>query len=182
MLNTPETGGFIFDTSCLNYFALTGNAFLLEQRYQGHAFVSRHVIQELRDGSKEHPELNAILAADWFEVLRLEEPEDLVEFNKLLRCLGHDKRNQGEAATIVLAKRFNIVAVIDELVGRNFALGFGIEITGIVGILARMARDGQLTEAGAWSVHQEMVSINPNGFRSPISGRADFRKLCLGIV
>lgn len=180
MSKAPEAGGFIFDTTCLNYFALTGNALLLEQRYRGRAFVSRDVVRELRNGSVEHPELGGIIAAEWFEILRLEEPEDLAEYGRLLKRLGKKERNRGEAATIVLARRFDLVAVIDELAGRKAARVAGLKITGTVGILAGMARDSQLTESAAWGIHQEMVSIDPNGYRSPFSERAEFRRLCRG--
>ena len=121
MSNTREGRVLIFDTSCLNYFARTDNLSLLEDRYQGRAFVPAEVIAELEAGVDDHPELASIIGAGWYEVLRLEEPDDLILFSNLLKRWGEADRNRGEAATIVLAKRYGYVAVIDDLVGRQAA-------------------------------------------------------------
>lgn len=180
MSNAPDPRGHIFDTTCLNYFALTNNLSLLDQRYHGQAYISREVLHELEDGVAGHPQLETVVAADWFEVLRLEETGDLLDFERLLLRWGKNERNRGEAATIILARRFDLVAVIDERIGRVTAKEQGLVITGTVGIIARMVLEGMLAEAECWAVLQEMISINPGGFRSPIKTRKQFTNLCRG--
>jgi len=182
MSNKPEPGGHIFDTTCLNYFALTGQLHLLETRYGNQAYIPREVLSEIEDGIKNHPQLRKILGVGWLKILRLEEPEDLIDFERLLMRWGKEERNRGEAATIILAKRFGLVAVIDERVGRATAKEFGLEITGTLGIIARMVRESVLSEDEGWTIHQDMVSINPGGLRSPISDREQFSELCSGFA
>lgn len=104
MLSSRKIRGYFFDTTCVNYFALTGYITLLENRYAGRAFVSKEVIDELRHGADKHPELKPLLKKNWFRVIRLEEPEDLILFNRLLKRWGQAERNRGEAATIVQTK------------------------------------------------------------------------------
>jgi hypothetical protein len=50
MLSWREIRGYIFDTTCMNYFVLTGHITRREIRYAGRALVSKEVMDELKRG------------------------------------------------------------------------------------------------------------------------------------
>lgn len=160
------TGDLVFDTTCGLYLAATGHDYLLAERYGGRAYFSNEAIKEMRRGEISHGHNCAsLLRADWWRELSIHEVEDLILFNGLLSRWGAVDRNRGEAAAIVLARRMNCTAIVDDRQGRNAAAGLGVRYTGTVGILACIAADGRLTVAGAWQIHQDIVNL---GFRSPM--------------
>lgn len=174
---SKRSRGVIFDATCLHYFALVHRLDLLEHRYGGNAHVGVEVLREIRNSALISPELNLILSAEWLQAERVVELDDLVVFNNLLRRWGRSDRNRGEAATLVLAKHYGWAAVIDDKKGREAAKEFGVSHFGIVGILARLAKENVLSAGDAWAIHEQMTSIDPGPYWSPLRKFEDFQSL-----
>lgn len=165
----------VFDTTCPLYFTATGHLHLLEQRYAGRCYLPDEVRTEIERGEAAHAHnCEPLLRASWWKPFAIEEPEDQQLFLQILQTWGRTERNRGEAATIVVARRLGAVAVVDDLQGRRAAQRHGVPVTGTVGILARMAVEGQVSLADGWAIHTEMVHL---GFRSPLHSEADFQSL-----
>lgn len=160
-----------FDTSCLNYFARVGQLELLVGRYSGRATAAAEVRNELRIGAEAHPALVHVVAANWIVWRSVETVEGLAVFGSVLSVVG--ERGRGEAGTVAVAFEGGFRAVLDDLPARNVAGLHGVEITGTIGILARMARDEQVTLDEAWRIFNQMRDL---GFRSAIDQEA-FRRL-----
>lgn len=169
--------GVVFDATCLHYFALVHRLDLLKHRYGRNAHVADEVIREIKESTLISPELHQILSADWLQVERLVDLEYLVIFSNLLRRWGRSDRNRGEAATLVLAKRYGWAAVVDDKKGREVAKEFGISYFGIVGILAKLTKESVLSAKHAWAIHQQMTSIDPGPYWSPLRNYNDFCSL-----
>jgi len=101
----------------------------------------------------------------------VETVEGLAVFGSVLSVVGEGGR--GEAGTVAVAFEGGFRAVLDDLPARNVAGLHGVEITGTIGILARMARDEQVTLDEAWRIFNQMRDL---GFRSAIDQEA-FRRL-----
>lgn len=151
----------VFDTSPLSAFARAGRLDLLEARFGDTARWTLEVQDEIRQGVSAHPHLDDVLGAEWLgEPIRLTEPSDLVEIERLRWALGgtdaRPERHRGEAATIVAAQHLDAVVVLDERDARRLAAARGIPIIGTEGILRACARHGQLTWDEAWDLFSEM--------------------------
>lgn len=177
--------GYVFDTTSLNYFARTGCLHLLRDNLAA-CYIPKEVIAEVEVGIKEYPPLElshkSILEAEWLQMLEITELEDLDLFARLVWRWGKADRNKGEAAALVLAKRHNLIAVVDDAVGRKAATTYGIPCVGTVGLLAMFAANGSINADEAWQYHDEMTRLVPGPYWSPLSSRADFDGLVEDMV
>jgi predicted nucleic acid-binding protein len=152
----------VFDTSPLSAFARVGRLDVLETRFGDTARWTVEVQDDVRRGvAAGHAHLTPVLGGTWLgEPLRLTEPSDLAEVERLRQALGgtdaRPTRHRGEAATILAAKHLDAVAVLDERDARRLAAARGIPIVGTEGILRACARRGQLTWGDAWGLFAEM--------------------------
>jgi len=108
---------YVFDAGPLSAFARADRLDILEGRYLGRAEWTIEVRAEVQRGVAQYPELQSILDAAWLgEPIRLTDPADLREIEAVRWALGgtpeRTERHRGEAATIVLAKEAEIVAVL----------------------------------------------------------------------
>jgi len=172
--------GYVFDTTCLNYLALIDSLYLLEKQLSA-CFIPQEVKKEIDRGILEFPDikskLEVIQQATWLCELRIEEPDDLVLFEELKLRWGKKDRNNGEAAAIVLARRHNLIAVIDEDTGRTAAKSLGVTCVGTVGLLVRFAALGVVSTDVAWQLHEQITGLPSGAFRSLIKDRAGFEEL-----
>lgn len=172
--------GFVFDTTCLNYFALTDSLHLIKEHLKANCFIPREVRQEINNGIKEYPalklKLETILNAEWLHELRIDDLEDLRLFSKLIKRWGRDDRNHGEAAALVLARRYDLIAVIDDPVGRRASKTLDVLCTGTVGLIAMLVAIQAVDEEKAWRLHDQMTNL-PSPYRSPIKERIKLAEL-----
>jgi len=129
----------VSNTSPLLNLAIIDRLYLLRQQF-GQIQIPAAVLTELR---VEEPlpgaaSLKEAIEAGW---LRVENVTDL-ELVQLLR----QNLDAGEAETIVLSRQLKADwTLLDEKEGRKIARSLGLKVTGILGILLRAWRAGELS-------------------------------------
>ena len=135
-------------TSPILNLAIIGRLSLLSQQF-GAIHIATGVLEELRV-EEDLPGSEAIreaIASQWLIVVPIEN----TPFVQLLR----QNLDRGEAETIALALTMQADwTLLDELEGRRIARSLGLNITGILGILMRSWRMGELS-----SVREEMNQL-----------------------
>lgn len=158
-----------------------GCAQLLENCLGARCYIPKEVKAEVREGISVYPilksHLEEVLNAEWLRELVIEDLEDLRLFARLKLRWGKADRNDGEAAALVLARRHNLIAVIDDPVGRKAAQRYGIECIGTVGLLASFVVAGFIDVEEAWVIHEQMIELADRPYRSPVKNKSDFDKL-----
>lgn len=160
---------FVFDSSPLSAFARAGGLDLLARRYAGRAIWTVEVRVEIERGLGAHPELWAVLDAEWLgEPVRLTDPAELHEIERIRWALGgrpfQPLQHLGEASTMVLARRKGWVAVLDDRDARRLAGALNIRFTGTLGIIRASTREGLLDPKEGWDLVEVMKA---QGFRVP---------------
>lgn len=159
---------YIFDTTALSNLAVVGRLDLLEKRYHMVGLTTIEVSDELRRGLQagyEHLEnvlqqIQSISPGGWLRIVAPESPAEHQlrgEFDLLL--------DPGEASCLALAISRGLILVTDDLAARQLAQERGVPLTGTVGILLALVRDGVLSLAEANGVLAEMIERR---YRSPV--------------
>lgn len=129
----------VSNTSPLLNLAIIGQLDLLRLQFE-QVVIPSEVLQELRvdealPGSKE---LASALTQTWLEVRALQ--------NDTLQRALVSELDGGEAAAIALAVEMNVAQILmDESDGRARARTFGLQPIGVLGILLRAKREGQIS-------------------------------------
>jgi predicted nucleic acid-binding protein len=129
----------ISNTSPLLNLAIIDQLDLLRQQF-GEILIPKAVLEELRveeilPGS-DH--LREALVAGWLQVREVNNPS-------LVQLLQRDL-DRGEAEAIALALLLDADWIIlDERDGRRIAKSFGLQVTGILGVVIRASRNGQIS-------------------------------------
>ena len=128
----------ISDTSPISSLAIIGRLSLLRSQFS-EICIPPAVLQELMD----HPNrkaLGAIETAIQDRWIRMIAPAPSRLLSVLLVHL-----HSGEAEAIALAAELNAdMVIIDEQEGRQFAMQAGLRVTGVLGILLRAKKSGDL--------------------------------------
>jgi predicted nucleic acid-binding protein len=159
---------YIFDTTALSNLAAVGRLDLLEERYRNMALTTIEVSDELRKGVQAGygylqdalKQIQAISPAGWLRIVAPEsEPEHQLrgEFDLLL--------DPGEASCLALAISRGLILATDDLAARQLAQERDVLLTGTVGILIAMVRDGSLALTEANAILAEMIGLR---YRSPV--------------
>lgn len=163
----PEVPALFADTVVLSNFALAGRLDLLLERYRGRLIVTRQVLEEVLAGIEAgHRPLEEIVRQIRASAIGIRElPFDrLTDYRKLRRTLG-----AGEASTIMMAAAVRAVVATDDRAARQACARKAVKVTGTIGILVALVRDGHLPPAEAERVLEEMVR---HGFFSPVRSLA----------
>lgn len=129
----------ISNTSPLLNLAIIDQLDLLRQQF-GKILIPKAVLEELRieemlPGSDD---LREALVAGWLQVREVNNPS-------LVQLLQRDL-DRGEAEAIALALLLDADWIIlDERDGRRIAKSFGLQVTGILGVVIRASRNGQIS-------------------------------------
>lgn len=166
-LKTQKMPDYIFDTTALSNFAFVGKIELLEKKYYGCAYTTIEVSDELRRGVKSgYYFLNSALEIvksvnpdGWIRVLSLENPEEYSFRYKFDQVL-----DPGEASCLALAVSKRFVFVTDDLAARRIAEKMNVQISGTLGVLISLTRQGFLNVQEANIMLERM---RQGGFRSP---------------
>jgi predicted nucleic acid-binding protein len=159
---------YIFDTTVLSNLAAVGRLDLLEKRYRKVGLTTIEVSDELRRdlqagyGYLENvlKQIQAISPGGW---LRVAAPESAAEHQ--LRGEFDLLLDPGEASCLALAISRGLVLVTDDLAARQLAQDRDVPLTGTVGILLALVRDGVLSLAEANVILAEMIERR---YRSPV--------------
>lgn len=126
----------VTDTSPLLNLALIDRIDLVQSQFES-IVVPEAVRRELLAGESGREELESLLDSELVSVQRPTRDDLVREFRSEL--------DAGESAAIAIAvERDPDLLLVDERDGRRIARRHGVEVTGVVGILLRGARDGDL--------------------------------------
>jgi predicted nucleic acid-binding protein len=159
---------YIFDTTVLSNLAAVGRLELLEKRYRKIALTTVEVSDELRRGLQAGygylesvlRQIQTVSTGGW---LRIVAPESEAEHQ--LRGEFDLLLDPGEASCLALAMSRGLVLVTDDLAARQLAQERDMLLTGTVGILLALVRDGSLSLAEANALLAEMMERR---YRSPV--------------
>ena len=172
MPETPEApearSSIIFDNTVLSNFAAVDRVSLLEQLYRGRAYTTLMVVDEIQSGlhaGYQHLQsaeevLNPPHPAGWLYVLPLESAEEQALYIEMAVSLG-----AGEASCLALAIARGFVLATDDLAARRTANQRNVRLTGTVGILIRLVREGHLSLTEANNILAQMIALR---YRAPV--------------
>jgi predicted nucleic acid-binding protein len=159
---------YIFDTTVLSNLAAVGRLDLLEKRYRKVAYTTVEVSDELRRGLQAGygylesalRQIQSISPDGW---LRIVSPESAAEHR--LRGEFDLLLDSGEASCLALAISRGLILVTDDLAARQLAHEKDVPLTGTVGILLALVRDGLLALPEANAMLAKMIERR---YRSPV--------------
>jgi predicted nucleic acid-binding protein len=159
---------YIFDTTVLSNLAAVGRLELLEKRYGQVALTTVEVSDELRRGLQAGygylgDVLQQVQSANSSGWLRIAIPESATEHQ--LRGEFDLRLDPGEASCLALAISRGLILVTDDLAARQLAQERDVLLTGTVGILLALVRDGSLPLSEGNTLLAEMIQRR---YRSPV--------------
>lgn len=158
---------YVLDTGPLSQFARGQWLGVLKAVLKDVQVLIPDVVEaELRNGADQHGYLQAVLDADWIEVVPLDTPEQLAAFTYYERRLvGSDGRNVGECGVLALAEvTMDAVAVVDDRVAGLVAKGRSVKIRRTLGLLCEAIRQGLLTVPLVSALADDLLE---NSYRLP---------------
>ena len=165
---------YIFNTTALSNFAAINRSELLETRYQGMAFTTVEVSNELRRGinagylclESVWQQIELVNPAGWLRVLT---PLTAEEYR--LKTEFDNRLDSGEASCLALAVSRQFIFVTDDLAARRLAAARSVLLTGTLGIMTGLVRDNTLPIHEANDMLTGMIRL---GYRSPVDCLDDF--------
>jgi predicted nucleic acid-binding protein len=140
----------ISNSTPIIHLAKIGRLDLLQQFF-GTITVPQMVWKECTSPGERRPEIENILAADWIQVVKIND--------RIVTLLRHDL-DHGEAEAIALAmERKASLLLLDDSDAREKARLYRLTITGTVGLLLRAYREGMLVSLG--KTLDELESVRP---------------------
>jgi predicted nucleic acid-binding protein len=155
----------VLDTGPPSTFARVGRLDLLRERLAGRAILPGEVVAELERGVRAYSALQDVLDADWLEIRPpFDTPDDLVAVERLRMAIvgsAHDPRkNLGEAAAIILAKKLDAHIAIDDYDGANLARARGLMVLDSIKLLQESIAMGELSCAEAIKAYEKMRQVS----------------------
>lgn len=176
MLET-ESSFMLFDCTVLSIFAAILAMDILCYLYQGRAFITHAVWQELNEAINhdwQHPFFDSkttfqavrqALEAGWLRF----PPPDTNPTQKVMELpltLEYQKRfSFGRAESMAIALNRKWIFACDDGAAKRFAKTKGICVTGSVGILVKATLLKKLSESQADEIHSRMIDV---GYSSPL--------------
>jgi predicted nucleic acid-binding protein len=165
---------YIFDTTVLSNLAAIGRLDLLEKRYRETGLTTVEVSDELRRGLQAGygyledvlRQIQTITPGGW---LRVAVPKSAAEHR--LRGEFDLLLDPGEASCLALAISRGLILVTDDLAARRLAQERDVLLTGTVGILVVLVRDGILSLDEGNAMLAEMIERR---YRSPVDSLDEF--------
>jgi len=142
------------DASPLICLAKVGKLYLLRELF-GKVVIEEEVKRETIERGKEEGAPDALVIEDavkdgWIEVEKVEEVKSFSGIHK------------GEGNTILLAKKHECLALIDEEDGREVGRAMGLKVRGSLHVLKKAVEKGLMSKDGAMRTVDEMIG---DGFR-----------------
>ncbi|MEJ3748882.1 hypothetical protein WEI85_37115 [Actinomycetes bacterium KLBMP 9797] len=164
---TEDRRTYVLDTGPLSHFARSQWLGVLKIVLKDVRVVVPDVVDaELRDGVGQHAYLQAVLDAEWIELVTLDSPAQLAAFiHYEQRLVGPDRRNIGECGVLALAETTtNAVAVVDDRVAGLVGKDRGVEVRRTLGLLCEAIRHGLLTVPLVSALADDLLE---NSYRLP---------------
>lgn len=158
-----------FDSSVLNPFARANRLDVLDRLSQGRRrTVTRAVLDEIERGRGKYPQLSAVAVAPWLEVVPVDSLDALITFNSLVRSLGTDSRNIGEASVLAWAKHSDGMAIIDDNTAVQLARGQHIAVRRSLALVSTGLQRAWITLEDTRTLIDDLIT--EGGARLPCTG------------
>jgi predicted nucleic acid-binding protein len=152
----------LLDNTVLSNFSIVGRPELVRVAFVERVGTTKQAFQEMQDGVA----IGKIPVCDWDWLARVTlTPLEHVQFETLHEYLG-----EGEASCLAVARERGYRLATDDKDARRLARQMGISLTGSVGILAILVKQGELTLIEGDRLLQEMVAA---GYRAPLATLQD---------
>lgn len=173
----PTVGEWSFDTSSLINLDIGELLDVAMDRFAGRAHLVEEVLNELDKGSTGQP----VRSRDWFTFEQLDVATHATKYRSIrLRWPTTEPgKDEGEAATIVLAAEHHWRMVCEDGIGHKTArFEEGICVMRTVDLLVAMVRARWVTGDEAWAGYERMVRARRRLGVVPWSTRQEFDQLC----
>jgi predicted nucleic acid-binding protein len=140
----------VLDSAPLSTFARARQLEVLDQLLGGDERVTTTaVVDELRDGLAQHPELQDAIDLPWLKIEALTTLEELRIFAEYTRRLGSGAHDIGEATVLAWAEVHQATAFTDDEAAAQIGRERRVRVVRTLALVARGVRRKLLTEAGA---------------------------------
>jgi predicted nucleic acid-binding protein len=152
----------LLDNTVLSNFSIVGHPELVRVAFVEQVGTTEQVLQEMQDGV----EIGKIPACDWDWLAPIVlAPIETVQFETF-----HEHLGTGEASCLAVAQERGYRLATDDKDARRLARQLRISLTGTIGILAMLVKQGELTLVEGDRLLQEMVAAS---YRAPGSTLED---------
>jgi predicted nucleic acid-binding protein len=159
---------FVFDSAPLSAFARARQLPMLDSLAGADERVTTSaVIEELRAGLGEHPELQDAIDLPWPRVEPLAELPELVLFGKYAQRFGSGTHDVGEATVLAFAEAHGAIAFTDDQLAVQVGREHGVRVVRTLALVARGVRTNLVTEPEAERLVGDLIRA---GGRFPFSG------------
>ncbi|MDG4769425.1 hypothetical protein [Solwaraspora sp. WMMD792] len=170
-LPMPPGSVLVLDAMLLHHFALADRLEVLRDLLMdADCWTTQVVMEELRSGAVNRPELMAACEVDWLKRAQLDTLDEIRCFTVWVKRLGAEERNLGEASVLAAAELRRGIAITDDRQATKVARAYRAEVHGTIWLLAAACRTGKQTEVGAGNL---IDALRATSARLPCSG-ADF--------
>lgn len=162
----------MFDCAPLSAFARARRLPMLDLLTAGDDRVTTTaVVEELKAGLLDYPELQEAIDLAWLKVVSLDELEELRLFGEYARRLGSGVHDVGEATVLAWAESKGAVAFTDDEVAVQVGRDRGVTVVRSLALVARGVKRGALTERDAESLVEDLIR---GGGRYPFRAGSEF--------
>jgi predicted nucleic acid-binding protein len=148
----------LLDNTVLSNFSTVKRPDLVRAAFVEPVGTTDKAYQEMQDGIA----IGKIPAADWAWLTRVTlTPAEQVQFDSF-----HEHLGAGEASCLAVAKERRYRLATDDRDARRLARQLNISLTGSVGILAALVKQGQIPLVEGEGLLHQMIAA---GFRSPLT-------------
>lgn len=160
----------VFDSAPLCCFARAGALATLERLTAGDERVTTQaVLDELRRGVPQHPELGEVLDLPWLLPVGVDSLAELRCFAAYANRLGAGGRDIGEASVLAWAEVHGAIAFTDDQAAVQVGRERGVEVKRTLALIARAVRLSILTEPEAEQLVDALIRA---GARFPLESAA----------
>lgn len=152
----------LLDNTVLSNFSIIRRPDLIRAAFVEQVGTTEQTFQEMLDGIT----LGKIPVCDWDWLARVAiTPDERTQFETF-----HEHLGEGEASCLAVAKTRGYKLATDDKDARRLARQLGIALTGTIGILAILVKQGQIElDEGDRFLHEMVVA----GYRSPLMTLGD---------
>ena len=152
----------LLDNTVLSNFSIVQRPDLVRAAFVEKAGTTEQAFKEMQDGV----EIGKVPACDWDWLVRVTlTPLEQVQFETFHEYLG-----EGEASCLAVARERGYRLATDDKDARRLARQLGIPLTGTIGILAILVKQGSIPLVEGDRFLHEMVAA---GYRSPLATLED---------
>jgi predicted nucleic acid-binding protein len=148
----------VFDSAPLSAFARARQLPMLDRLTENDERVTTSaVIEELRAGLRDHPELQDAIELSWVRVEPLDHLDELFLLGRYVQRLGSGAHDLGEATVLAYAEAHGAIAFTDDQAAIQVGRERSVKVVRTLALVARGVRNGVLTESGAGRLVDDLI-------------------------